>query len=201
MRIVLERARLAFTKYLWEPAIDEKSGRKRYNCHLIVKPESKDHKTLKAAIIKCAEEGWPGQGKKKLLALKEQGNICLKNGVIKSDYEGYDGNFFVSVSTKIAPDLRGKNKKKTEEEAGEMYAGCFVYALLEMKPIKYEGDGVKADFISAYVQGMMVVADGDSLEITSKMNDEDLPDIADTGDELGIGDTGNDEDLASIIDG
>jgi hypothetical protein len=200
MRVILKHARLSFTRYLWNPSVDEKSGNKRYNCHLIVTPGSPDHKTLTAAVIKAAEEGWPGEGAKKLAAIKEQGNVCLKNGSIKSDYEGYEGNFFVSVSSKQKPDLRGKDKEKVTEEDGKMYAGCYVWAELEVKAIKHE----KGNFISAYLRGMMVVQDSNSLELTNKLKDEDLPDIADTGDELGIGEgakTSVEDDMEALLNG
>ena len=209
MRLIIKEARVSFANSLFEGQM-QSDGKLSYNCHLLLSKKSPVIKQVVDAMKQAANDKWGDKGPDMFKALTASGNVFLRNGDEKPDYDGYDGMMFLSVRTNKAfnvnansPKLLNKDKTPAKQEQGTVYSGCYVFAILEVKGIdKTLKDGTRVKRISAYIQGLMVVKDGESLGGSVRANDEDFPDIADTGDDFGIGDTGEGSDeLDSLING
>jgi hypothetical protein len=190
-RIVrLNGVRLAFP-HLHAPRVktDPETGKQlepRYEATLLFPPGSDNHKLVSAAIQTACKEKWPIAWAEELKRIKAKDKLCVRDGDLKSKFDGFAGNKDLSVARKSkngAPELVGANGKPLDPtKVGEtLYAGCYVVAELEFYAYK-AGSNYPAG-VSCQLLGMQFVKHGDAFARTTVSSGswEDLSSGSDDG--------------------
>jgi hypothetical protein len=159
-------ARLSFPNLLKPQVSTNDAGQKveKYNCVLLF-PKTTDIGALKQAAAKAIEEAWGDKGLQ-----------MLKSGLIKSPFldgdgpqglskksgerhAGYEGTTFIRCATTLKPKVVDKKVQPVISE-DEVYAGCYVYAVINA----YTWDNPKnGKGVSFGVNMVQVAKDGERL--------------------------------------
>ncbi|MDE2097499.1 MAG: DUF2815 family protein [Patescibacteria group bacterium] len=178
MKIMLKNVRLAFPA-LWRPAKIKGSGDgpPKYNCCGLLPRNHPQLAELKGAMKSAAVEKWGAKADAIYKACVAAQKICLRDGDSKPDYDGFEGNFFVSASCATRPSVFDRDKTELNESDGKPYAGCYVNLSLEI----WAQDNEWGKRINAQLRGVQFVRDGDAFTAGAKAAD------ADEFDDLGMG--------------
>ena len=179
MRILIKNARLAFPN-LFQPRAGEDGGEAKYGASLIIPPDHPVIKELNAAFVKIAREKWADKGDTILKGLRAQDRLCLHSGETKAQYQGFEGNMYVSANSKLRPSVFDRNKAPLTAEDGKPYSGCYVNASIELWPQDSQKYGKR---INAQLRGVQFAADGDAFAAGSAASDDEFDDLGDQGDD------------------
>lgn len=135
MKVVIRGARLAFAN-IWEPRSFAGGGDARCSGSFILDPKAQNAEVAKiiAAINQVAQEKWGAKAADVLKTLKAKGDVCLHDGATKAEYDGFDGNVYLSASNKVRPVVVHKDKSPLTEADGVVYSGCYVNASVDIWP-------------------------------------------------------------------
>lgn len=181
MKVVLKRTRMAFAN-IWEPKQFNGQGKPSCNAAFIMDPKDQKAEVDKviAAITEVAKEKWKDKSADMLKTLKAQGKICLQDGATKSQYDGFDGNVYVSGRNNVRPHVVDKDKTPLSEADGKPYSGCFVDVSLDI----WAQDNGYGKRINAKLLAIRFVDDGPAFsggEGYSEADFEDEPGESATG--------------------
>ena len=112
--------------------------------------------------------------------LRAQDRLCLHDGATKASYQGFEGNLFVSSSSKLRPSVFDRNRVPLQPDDGKPYSGCYVNASIELWPQDSKQYGKR---INAQLRGVQFVADGDAFAAGSAASDDEFEDLGDQGDD------------------
>lgn len=182
MIVKLKSPRASFPR-IFVPEQFQGAGDAAYSIKLVVKPGSEDDKAIRAAIETVAKEKFP---KKWELMLKE---FCMDKKAYpymdgnRVDWNGAADNWILTArraEKNGAPMVQDAEGRQLTKDAGDIYAGCYVYASVEF----YAQDGTSKG-IRCTLRAVRFKADGDSFGGGSKVNDDELDDlIGATADDL-----------------
>ncbi len=161
MRITIKNARLAFPS-LFEAKTVNGEGDPAFSASFILDPVANAAaiKEINAAIDKVAAEKWGPKGKAQVEALRKADKVCLHDGNLKSEYDGYEGNLYVSSRSKSRPTVVDRDGKTTLVVSdGRPYGGCFVNGIVDI----YAQDNNYGKRINATLAGVQFVRDGDAF--------------------------------------
>lgn len=131
MEIVLKKVRLAFPT-LFEPKAFN-AGEPACSASFIIDQSDKANlKVVTDAIRQVATEKWKDKAGDMLKQLKAKGDLCLHEGAEKSEYAGFDGNYYVSSRNKVRPIVVDRNKAPLTAADGRPYGGCYVNVSLDV---------------------------------------------------------------------
>ena len=103
-------------------------------------------------------------------------NVCLREGSEKPDTEGYgDGVMFISARTDKRPQVVNRDLSALTEADGKPYAGCYVYATIEIWP----QDNAYGKRINAKLRTVQFYKDGEPFgagQIDVRKELEEIPD-------------------------
>lgn len=129
MKVVIKHARLAFAN-IWEPKQYNGQGEPACSASFILDPRKPAEKAeidkIVAAIKQVATEKWGAKADEVLKQLKAKGDICLHDGATKAEYDGFDGNLFISARNKARPAVVDIDKSPLTQADGKPYSGCYV---------------------------------------------------------------------------
>jgi hypothetical protein len=168
MRLMLRDVRLAFPS-LWKATAPAGGGEAAFSASFLMAPDHKQMKDLKTALTKIAAEKWGAKGAAIYKALEAADKLCLHNGDAKADYEGYEGNFFVSTRSKVRPSVFDQQRQELNEADGKPYSGCYVNASIEL----WAQDNQFGKRINAQLRGVQFLRDGDAFAGGSRPADAD----------------------------
>lgn len=188
MKIRIDNVRLAFP-VLFTAKPGPNGGDPRFSATFIIPPNHPALATVRQAIKDVAKEKWGEKADNILKQLKAGNKLCLRSGEEKPDYEGFEGNYFVSSGNKGRPLVLDRDKTPLTQADGKPYAGCFVNATLDIWAQDHPQHGKR---INASVTGVQFYKDGDAFAGGTVASEEDFEDLADTG---GDGDEAGDDDL------
>jgi len=177
MRILLRDVRLAFPS-LWKATAPKTGGEAAFSASFLLPETHKQISELKAAFKTLAKEKWGAKADAVLKALEAADKVCLHKGDGKADYEGFEGNLYVSARAKVRPSIFDQQRQELSEADGKPYSGCYVNASLELWP-QDNGFGKR---INAQLRGVQFLRDGDAFAGGSRPAD------ADEFDEISVGD-------------
>lgn len=198
MRILLRDVRLAFPS-LWKASKPkgQQEGEAAFSGSFLIPPNHKqsfdpkqpnkkvatiDH--LKTVVFKeLAAAKWGPKGAAILKALEAADKTCLHNGDAKSEYEGFEGNFFISARSKVRPSVFDQQRQELTEADGKPYSGCQVNVSFEFWA-QENGFGKR---INAQLRGVQFHSDNDAFAGGSRPSD------ADEFDEIGVDGGGEEE--------
>lgn len=179
MKLVLKNVRLAFPQ-LFEATSFGDSNDKAFSAAFIFPPEHPAAKQVEDACVAVAKEKWGAKWEAIYKGIKAKDQLAIHDGETKSTYEGYDGNKFVNSRNKVRPavkDLDGKTD--LEQSDGRPYAGCYVYAHIEI----YAQDNKYGKRINATLRGVQFYKDGDAFAGGTPASDEEFDSLAVDGDD------------------
>lgn len=181
MRHKLENVRIAFCQNLFNPALIDAAGKPlhkpTYSSTFLIPKTSPLVAEVRKTIEAVAAEKWKTTSATVLRALAAEGKVCLKDGDLKTQYDGFEGCMFINASTDKAPLVVDKDKSQLSERSGKPYAGCYVIALVDI----WAQDNKYGKRINAQLKGVQFYADGDAFSGSAPASEDDFSDVSDTG--------------------
>lgn len=190
--VVLKDVRLSFP-HLFEPSASIEDGPKKYRAAFLIDPETATGKAnikkLEAAMDKAAIGVWKTKEKAdKIRARLEADRSGLQdgdNGVNKEgdQYPGYADMMFIKATNGRKPKILRRDKSVIDStESAEIYAGCYVNAVISIwatNSEKHGGNGIFATLeIVQYLRkgepfGAAELDEDDYLEELEDEDDDD----------------------------
>jgi hypothetical protein len=122
----------------------------------------KDHpviKQLRAAEEQVAKEKWGEKAPAILKQIRAGDKGVVHDGDSKAQYDGFEGNAFVSMRSEKRPNVYNRDGSQLTESDGVVYSGCYAHVMLEV----WAQDNSYGKRINAQVTGVMFSRDGDSF--------------------------------------
>lgn len=160
MNILLKDVRLAFASNLFTaaPFPGGNDPTPYYSCTLLLPPTHKQLKQLEKIMEGLAEAKWGKKGAAVLKAAKATGKVFLRDGDTKPDYEGFEGNWFVSARSKVRPNYFNGMREPIGEADGLLYAGAYVNVSLGLYAYTKGNNG-----LGAGLRGVQYFRKGDAF--------------------------------------
>jgi len=183
MKVMLNNVRLAFPN-LFKPTTVNGEGEPAYSASFILPADHPQLPVIQKAQEEVGRAKWGDKwaAVKKELAAKDRN--ALHDGDTKSQYDGFEGNFFVSSRAKQSarPTVIDRNKSPLTEGDGRPYAGCYVNASIEL----WAQDNAYGKRINAQLRGVQFYRDGDSFGGGSPASSDEFESVEDgaTADDL-----------------
>ena len=185
MKILLRDWRLAFPN-IWKASAPKGGGEEAFSASFLAAPDHKQIPEIKKAMAAVAAEKWGAKSVAVYKALESADKLALHSGDAKSEYEGFEGQLFISTRSKIRPSVFDGQRAELVEADGKPYSGCYVNASIEFWAQDNKDYGKR---INAQLRGVQFLRDGDAFAGGGKAAD------ADDFDEIGAPDS--DDDLAA----
>ena len=100
--VMLTNVRLAFPQ-LWTPDQVNGEGKPAFSAAFLMTPGHPSIDLVRKAITEVAEAKWGAKAGDILKALIAGDKVCLHNGDLKSNYDGFAGNQYVSARSYVRP--------------------------------------------------------------------------------------------------
>lgn len=173
MKVVIKNVRIAFPN-IWEPKSYNGQGKPRCNALFIIEKDNAEAlKAVKEAILAVAKEEWKEKAETMLSTLKAKGDLCLHDGAEKADYDGFEGNMFVSASNASRPIVVDRDRSPLTEADGKPYAGCYVNVSIDV----WAQDNQYGKRVNAKLLAIQFARDGDAFGGGSKGSADDFDTI------------------------
>jgi hypothetical protein len=191
-KISLKVVRLSFPVF-YKPRSFAPGQDPKYQATFLLDPSDKSHakaiKEIKKQAKKIAMEqfGEIPKGLKKCYGLAADHDK-------KSEYDGYEGMFYIATSNASPPVLADKDKSPLDEADNKFYAGCYVNTVITLWCMDHPvgGKGVNAN-----LRIVQFVKDGDAFGGNAPAKiDEELQELDDDDDDADDAwDTDDDDDI------
>jgi hypothetical protein len=167
--IRLNNVRLAFPK-IWtaEPFPGGNDPTPYFSANFILPKNHPQAKALEALMVKLANAKWLVKGPAVLKAAKAIGKVFYRDGDAKAEYDGFEGNMFVSARSKTRPNIFDGMRNPIAEADGIIYAGCYVNATIECYAYTKGNNGLGAE-----LKGIQYLGKGDAFGAGGKPADPD----------------------------
>lgn len=174
----LKAVRLAFPA-LWEPETVNGEGKPAYSGTFLIEPTDPQVKAINAVIEAVAKDKWGAKAGDVLKALRAGDKVCLHNGDLKAQYDGFAGNFFVTARNVLRPLVVDADKTPLTEADGKPYSGCYVNVNIEI----WAQDNKFGKRVNANLLGVQFVRDGDRFGGGGRVADvDDFDDVTEGAD-------------------
>lgn len=179
MKLMIPNARLAFAN-IFQPKAVQAGDEPAFSCSLLLDPktDAATIQTINAAIEHVAKEKWGAKAEAIMKAIRAKGDLCLRNGDEKAEYDGFEGKMYVSARSKTRPTVLDRDKTPLTQADGRPYSGCYVNASVDI----YAQDNAYGKRINASLRGLQFFKDGDAFG-------GGTPASADEFDDLGMDET------------
>lgn len=172
MKIKLQNVRLAFPT-LWEAKTVNGEGKPAFSASLLIDPADPQVKMINKAIDETAAEKWGAKAASILAGARKADKVCLHDGDLKANYDGFPGNLYISARNPMRPTVVDADKTPLVEADGKPYAGCYVHAVLEL----WAQDNNYGKRVNATLMGIQFFRDGDSFTGGGVASDDDFDDV------------------------
>lgn len=191
---MLKNVRLAFPQ-LWTPTQVNGEGKPAFSAAFLLTPGHPDIETMKKAIREVAIGKWGAKAQDILKALIAGDKVCLHNGDLKSNYDGFAGNQYVSARSYVRPLVIGQDRSPLAEEDGKPYAGCYVNAQVAL----WAQQNNYGKRVNAQLRGVQFLRDGDAFGGGSVAKPDEFDTVDDSADGAAPADDGwgDDSDIGS----
>jgi hypothetical protein len=156
MRFQLKDVRIAFPN-LFKATAPAGGGEAAFSASFLFPPNHPQIKAINEAITAVAKEKWGVKADAILKALKAADKTCLHNGDAKSDYEGFEGNLYISARAKVRPTAFDGQRNEISESDGLLLSGNYVNASLEF----WAQDNAYGKRINAQLRGVQHLRKGE----------------------------------------
>lgn len=179
MLVKLKNTRMAFPQ-LFEARSVNGEGEPAFSAAFIFAKDHPSYKEMETAIMQVAKEKWGEKATAVLKELKARDKTALHDGDLKSDYDGYEGNFYVSARSKKRPLVIDGNKSVLTAADGKPYGGCFVNANVDL----WAQDNQFGKRINATLVGVQMYKDGEAFSGGAPADPEDFDTVEEDDEDL-----------------
>lgn len=172
MKIKINNVRLAFPA-LFEPKAVNAGDKPAYSGSFIVPKNHPQIADIEKALATTADEKWGAKGPAMLKTLKAGDKTAMHDGDGKSQYQGFEGNFYISARNPVRPTCLDADKTPLAESDGRLYSGCFVNVVLEF----WGQDNAYGKRINATLLGVQFFRDGDAFSGGGSASQDDFDDV------------------------
>ena len=173
MKLKLSNLRLAFPA-LFEAKTVNGEGKPAFSAALLIDPTDPQVKAINAAIDSVAKEKWGAKAEAMLKSLRATDKVALHDGNLKTQYDGFADNLYISARNAVRPTVVGQDKTPLIAADGKPYAGCYVHAVIEL----WAQDNNYGKRVNATLMGVQFSRDGDSFVGGGAASDDDFDDIS-----------------------
>jgi len=173
MKLKLTNVRLAFPT-LFEAKTVNGEGKPAFSASFLIDPKDPQCEAINKAILEVAKEKWAAKADAMMKVIKASDKTCFHSGDLKSNYDGFEGNMYVSARNTLRPLVIDSNKIPLTEQDGKPYAGCFVNVQLEL----WAQDNNYGKRINATLMGVQFYRDGDSFTGGGTASEDDFDDLS-----------------------
>jgi hypothetical protein len=178
-RILLKNVRLAFPN-LFEPTTVNGEGKPRYSATLLIPADHPQLEDIRDVQLAVATAKWGAKAAAIVKGLDKQDKLALHDGDVKSKYDGFPGNFFVSASAQenSAPTVIDRDRSPLSARSGRPYPGCYVNASIEL----WAQDNGYGQRINAQLRGIQFYQDGDSFSAGRPADADEFEEVTEGAD-------------------
>ena len=173
MKLKLTNVRLAFP-VLFEAKTVNGEGKPAFSASFRIDPADPQVKALNQAIEAVAKEKWGAKADAILKQMRATDKVALHDGDLKSNYDGFPGNLYVSARSSTRPLVIDKDKSPLTEQDGKPYAGCYVNASVELWP----QDNNYGKRVNASLRGVQFLRDGDAFAGGAPASEDEFDDVS-----------------------
>lgn len=172
MKIKLSNVRLAFPA-LFEAKTVNGEGKPAFSAALLLDPADPQVKTINAALEQVAKDKWGAKADAMLKQMRAGDKLALHDGDLKSSYDGFPGNLYISARSAVRPLVIDADKTPLVEADGKPYAGCYVNVSIEL----WAQDNNYGKRINASLGGVQFYKDGDAFAGGAAASEDDFDDL------------------------
>lgn len=173
MKIKLTNVRLAFPQ-LFEAKTVNGEGKPAFSAAFLIDPADPQVKAIHAAIEQVAKDKWGAKADAMLKQMRGTDKVALHDGDLKSAYDGFPGNLYISARSATRPLVINTDKTPLIEADGKPYAGCYVNASVEL----WAQDNNYGKRINASLGGIQFAKDGDAFAGGGAASEDEFDDIS-----------------------
>lgn len=173
MKLKLNNVRLAFP-VLFEAKTVNGEGKPAFSASFLIDPADPQVKALNTAIDQVANDKWGAKAAAILKQMRATDKVALHDGDLKSNYDGFPGNLYVSARSTTRPLVINNNKSPLTEQDGKPYAGCYVNASIEL----WAQDNNYGKRVNASLRGVQFLRDGDAFVGGGAASEDEFDDIS-----------------------
>jgi hypothetical protein len=172
MKCILKNVRLSFPNLFQASSVN--GSEPRFAANFLFAPDSENANEVNNTLVHVAKEKWGTKAEMELKKLRASDRTCMHDGDMK-DYDGYEGNFYLSASNSVKPLVLDKDAKThLDSSDGRPYAGCYVNAIVDI----WVQDNNFGKRINASLRGVQFVKDGDAFSGGGAATEDDFADLA-----------------------
>lgn len=161
IEVMVKDVRISFVELWKAKTVGGTTGRPAFSSTFLLAPDNTLMVDLMMqAINQAATERWKEKAPAILAQLWATDKVCLHNGDLKAQYDGFAGNYAISARSYTKPLVIGRRREILEETSGRPYAGCYVTAHLE---IWAQDDKDFGKRVNAGLKGVQFIRDGDAF--------------------------------------
>ena len=164
MIIKLSAVRLSFP-HLFVAQQSDLGGTPKFGASFLFAPGGDNEKLMLETIQAVGLDKWAAKWASNHKILKAGLKLCLKDGDTKAQYDGYEGNLFVSANSAKRPEVNDRDLTPLVESDGRPYGGCYVNAWIDV----WAQDNKFGQRVNATLLGIQFVKDGDSFGAGSSL--------------------------------
>lgn len=172
MKLKLNNVRLAFP-VLFEAKTVNGEGKPAFSASFLIDPSDPRIKVLNEAVEQIAKEKWGAKADAVLKQMRAQDKVCLHDGDLKANYDGFPGTLYVSARSATRPLIIDKDRSPLAEADGKPYAGCYVNASIEL----WAQDNNYGKRVNAGLRGVQFLRDGDAFAGGGAASEDEFDDI------------------------
>lgn len=177
--VKLKGVRLAFPQ-VFEAKTVNGEGAPAYSAAFIFPKDDKVNIDAVQKATKAAAVGkWGAKADAMLKTLSASDKLPLHDGDNKADYDGYEGQYFVSARSKIKPRVVDQKNEVLTPDTGLPYAGCYVNASIAI----WAMDNSYGKRVCTTLRGIQMVRDGDAFTACRPAGEDEFDEVEDGGEE------------------
>jgi hypothetical protein len=172
MKIKLNNVRLAFP-VLFEAKTVNGEGKPAFSASFLIAPDDPQVQVIREAIKQVVQEKWGAKADAMLKQMTASDKLALHDGDLKSNYDGFPGNLYLSARSATRPLVIDKDKTPLGPQDGKPYAGCYVNASIEL----WAQDNNYGKRVNASLRGVQFLRDGDAFAGAGAASEDEFDDL------------------------
>lgn len=159
-RLLVKNVRLAFGQGLYNKSKPSKdpNAKEKFRANFLLVRNHPQLAEIQKIIKAEAQAKFGAKWETIYKAADAQAKICLRDGDLKSDFEGFADHWFISASAFSRPTVFNADGNPIDESSGIVYSGCYVHAIINFKAFDNVSKGVAAE-----IAGVKYAGEGDAF--------------------------------------
>lgn len=172
MKLLIKDARLAFPQ-LFEAQTVNGEGEPAFSAVFLLPKNHPQIADINKAIDSVAKEKWGAKADDILAKMRAGDKTALHNGDLKSEYDGFAGQLYISARNKTRPTVIDRDKTPLVQADGKPYGGCYVVGSIEF----WAQDNKYGKRVNASLRGVQFLRDGDSFAGGGAASEDEFEDL------------------------